>query len=170
MSQRECAGFNWPPLAIPAEYPVSICPQAVNRAGVASCACRFRAVSDTPQDPCSAAFRAKNCSGVPPASVSVGVPHPARAFACLQRLAVFWLRPLPCASDACGLTHPVESVADVRGADARSRERHTPDGVAHRFQVSLYKVDPMVDSLACNLLSKNDCRESLSDEPCPGRP
>ncbi|AOT41168.1 hypothetical protein AN928_32985 [Pseudomonas aeruginosa] len=35
MSQRECAGFNWPPLAIPAEEPVSICPQAVNRAGAA---------------------------------------------------------------------------------------------------------------------------------------
>lgn len=33
MSQRECSGFNWPPLAIPAEEPVSITPLAVNRAG-----------------------------------------------------------------------------------------------------------------------------------------
>ncbi|WP_235264246.1 hypothetical protein [Delftia sp. RIT313] len=33
MSQRECAGFNWPPLAIPAEEPVSIRPSAVSRAG-----------------------------------------------------------------------------------------------------------------------------------------
>lgn len=33
MSQRECAGFNWPPLSIPAEDPVSICPETVNRAG-----------------------------------------------------------------------------------------------------------------------------------------
>jgi hypothetical protein len=33
ISQRECAGFNWPPPGIPAEEPVSICPLAVNRAG-----------------------------------------------------------------------------------------------------------------------------------------
>ena len=41
MSQRECAGFNWPPLSIPAEEPVSISPVAVSRAGEsdASCAC-----------------------------------------------------------------------------------------------------------------------------------
>ena len=40
MSQRLCAGFNCPPLAIPAEEPVSIAPEAVSRAGqfVASCA------------------------------------------------------------------------------------------------------------------------------------
>jgi hypothetical protein len=34
MSQRECAGFNCPPLSIPAEEPVSICPDAVRRAGL----------------------------------------------------------------------------------------------------------------------------------------
>ena len=34
MSQRECAGFNWPPLSIPAQEPVSISPEAVSRAGV----------------------------------------------------------------------------------------------------------------------------------------
>jgi hypothetical protein len=33
MSQRECAGFNWPPLSIAAEEPVSSVPEAVNRAG-----------------------------------------------------------------------------------------------------------------------------------------
>jgi len=32
MSQRECAGFNWPPLSVSAAEPVSICPEAVNRA------------------------------------------------------------------------------------------------------------------------------------------
>ena len=36
MSQRECAGFNWPPLSIPAEQPVSISPVTVRRAGVTS--------------------------------------------------------------------------------------------------------------------------------------
>ena len=33
MSQRECAGFNWPPSHIPAEEPVSISPESVKRAG-----------------------------------------------------------------------------------------------------------------------------------------
>jgi hypothetical protein len=33
MSQRECAGFNWPPLSIPAAEPISISPDAVSRAG-----------------------------------------------------------------------------------------------------------------------------------------
>ncbi|WP_371054243.1 hypothetical protein, partial [Ralstonia pseudosolanacearum] len=36
MSQRECAGFNWPPASIPAQEPVSISPQAVCRAGPGS--------------------------------------------------------------------------------------------------------------------------------------
>ncbi|MEG3175882.1 hypothetical protein U1872_06540 [Sphingomonas sp. RB3P16] len=34
MSQRECAGFNWPPLSIPAEKPVSRSPWTVSRAGL----------------------------------------------------------------------------------------------------------------------------------------
>nr|CUV15598.1 protein of unknown function [Ralstonia solanacearum] len=33
MSQRECAGFNWPPPSIAAQKPVSISPEAVRRAG-----------------------------------------------------------------------------------------------------------------------------------------
>ena len=33
MSQRLKSGFNWPPLSIPAEQPVRICPEAVKRAG-----------------------------------------------------------------------------------------------------------------------------------------
>ncbi|MNJ48227.1 hypothetical protein D3C77_434160 [compost metagenome] len=39
MSQRECAGFNWPPLSIPAEEPVSVSPEAVNRAAIAVLIC-----------------------------------------------------------------------------------------------------------------------------------
>ena len=38
ISQRECAGFNWPPLTIPAEEPVNICPVAVSRTGSAKAA------------------------------------------------------------------------------------------------------------------------------------
>ena len=33
MSQRECAGFNWPPLSIAAQEPISSSPETVNRAG-----------------------------------------------------------------------------------------------------------------------------------------
>jgi hypothetical protein len=33
MSQRGCAGFNWPPLSIAAKEPVSISPETVIRAG-----------------------------------------------------------------------------------------------------------------------------------------
>jgi hypothetical protein len=36
MSQRLKAGFNWPPLAIPAEEPVSRVPEAVSLAGPSS--------------------------------------------------------------------------------------------------------------------------------------
>lgn len=36
MSQRECAGFNWPPASIAAQEPVSISPEAVRRAGPGS--------------------------------------------------------------------------------------------------------------------------------------
>jgi len=66
---------------------------------------------------------------------------------------------------AVGVGHPVEPVTDVRSTDARSRERRCPEGVTHGFQVSLYKVDPRVSVLACNLLSKDDWRAALLDEP-----
>jgi hypothetical protein len=58
----------------------------------------------------------------------------------------------------------------VRRTDARSRERNTPEGVAHSFQVSVYKVEPRADSRARNLLSKHRCRSALADEMEPGRP
>jgi len=63
-----------------------------------------------------------------------------------------------------GVGQPVKSVSDVRRTDARRRERDTPKGVTHGFQVSVYKVDPRLDSFRCNLLSKDDCRLTLFDE------
>jgi hypothetical protein len=74
------------------------------------------------------------------------------------------------ASAHLGVGHPERSVSDVRRTDARRRERDTPEGVTHAFHVSVYKVDPSIDSLACNLLSKDDCRPTLRDEVLPGRP
>jgi hypothetical protein len=69
-----------------------------------------------------------------------------------------------------GVGHPVDSVADVRGTDARRRERDCPEGVTHGFHVSLYKVDPRVCFFACNLLAKDDCRLALFDEVVEGGP
>lgn len=123
MSQRECAGFNWPPLAVATWEPVGRGPEA-------SAATSFSGL----------AFFVK-CS-----------------------------RGTPFQSRACGVGHPIRSVADVRGADARSRERNRPEGVAQGFQVSVYKVDPRPCSRACNLLAKDDCRAALADEVMPCRP
>lgn len=71
---------------------------------------------------------------------------------------------------AAAVGHPVHAVSDVRSADARSRERDGPEGVAQSFQVSLYKVDPRPDVRACNLLTKDDWRAALLDEVVEGGP
>ena len=69
-----------------------------------------------------------------------------------------------------GVGHPVGSVPDVRRTDARSRERDRREGVAQAFHVSLYKVDPRLCVLACNLLAKDDWRAALADEMVEGGP
>jgi hypothetical protein len=74
------------------------------------------------------------------------------------------------ASAAVGVGHPVRPVADVRSTDARRRERNSPEGIAHGFQVNLYKVEPRVCVLARNLFSKELCRLALADEPMEVRP
>jgi hypothetical protein len=75
---------------------------------------------------------------------------------------------VPPASLAVGVGQPVKPVADVRGADARRRKRDRPEGVTQGFHVSLYKVDPYISVFAANLLTKDDDRASLSNEmePC----
>ena len=55
----------------------------------------------------------------------------------------------------------------MRGADARSAQIRSPDGVALSFQVSTYKVEPREASRARNLLAKDDWRAALSDETEP---
>jgi hypothetical protein len=110
------------------------------------------------------------------ASKACGVGQQHR-YACLGNWSLRFL-PSRCAtmpgesfqSRVVGVTRPVRSVSDVRRADARRRKRDTPEGVTHAFQVSVYKVDPRVDSLARNLLSKDDCRPTLRDEMLPGGP
>lgn len=65
---------------------------------------------------------------------------------------------------------PVGSVADVRRTDARRRERNRPEGIVQGFHVSVYKVEPRVCILACNLLSIDCCRAALADEVVEGWP
>jgi len=71
MSQRECAGFNWPPLSIPAEEPVSISPVTVSRAGWAiaaamhkSCGDPLRSISLTDPSSVRMFFSPSACRGV----------------------------------------------------------------------------------------------------------
>lgn len=75
MSQRECAGFNWPgdgrsAAGVSAEDPLGVCPES------ASCACRDSEVTEVPMCVPLALvlrLRARNASGVPPASWAAGV-------------------------------------------------------------------------------------------------
>jgi len=121
------------------------------------------------------------CAGVP----AIGVGHPASAslVAADKSIVTFdpsGMRPVidtpgrkpfpPDPSDAAGVGHPERSISDVRRTDARRRKRDTPEGVTHAFQVSVHKVDPRIDSLARNLLSKEDWRAALRDEVEPGGP
>lgn len=182
MSQRECAGLNWPLLSIPAQEPVSISPEAVSRAGcggysVINCARVRPNPFPLPVDSLQRARLAASASASACAnSLALGVGQPAK-YACRGSWS---MRSLPsrCAtmpgvsfqSRAAGVTHPVEPVSDVRRTDARTRERDRPDGVTHGFQVIAYKVDPRICVLARNLLSKDDWRSALADEVVPVRP
>lgn len=73
-------------------------------------------------------------------------------------------------SRVVGVTHPIYAVADVRGTDARSRERDSPEGIIHLFHFKLYKVEPVFSNFARNLLSKDDWRAALSNETLEVRP
>ena len=226
INQRECAGFNWPELSIPAEEPVSISPEAVSRAGPVKSAVVRRSISPSP------------CGPAPFVSLVRGVGHPLSSATVLRLLSLFPASLLPfCAGvpaigvgqpaiaasagsappawfgppfdpsvargvfqPACHTTLPrrpfsgtftsglppslwsrvvgvgqpfrcpVEPLADVGRAEARSAEIDSPAGVTRSFQVSLYKVEPVEAVLARNLLAKDDRRAALLDEEMPCRP
>ena len=67
-------------------------------------------------------------------------------------------------SRADGVTHPVESLSDVRRTEARSAGINAPPGVTRSFQVSEYKVEPSKSVLARNLLAKDNDRAVDADE------
>jgi hypothetical protein len=76
--------------------------------------------------------------------------------------------PAPFVSVTLGVGQPFsnkpETLADVRGADARSAQIRRPNGVARCFHVKLYSVKPAEAVLARNLLSKDNWRAALCDE------
>ena len=55
-------------------------------------------------------------------------------------------------------------------ADARSAQIGGPNGKSHVFQVSTYSSEPSTSILARNLLSKDDWRATLMDEPFESGP
>src|SRR6185312_42425 len=65
---------------------------------------------------------------------------------------------------AAGVTHPVQSLPDVRRTEARRAGINRPDGVTRTFQVRLNKVEPSKSVLARNLLAKDCERAALVDE------
>jgi hypothetical protein len=68
------------------------------------------------------------------------------------------------------LGNPEQPLPDVRRTDARSAQIGGPDGISQCFQVSAYSGEPRPSILARNLLSKDDWRQALGDEPSPNRP
>ena len=71
-------------------------------------------------------------------------------------------------SDARIVAHKPVSVAEVERTRARGFDRHEPHGVLQGFQVTSHKTEPC--RCARNLLSKDDWRAALSDEPVPVGP
>jgi hypothetical protein len=92
MSQRECAGFNWPPLSIPAEEPVSISPEAVNRAGPQIAAAMARSCGEPLREISEMAPSSVRTFFSP--SAARGVGHPANSTV-LRLLSLFPAALLP---------------------------------------------------------------------------
>jgi hypothetical protein len=64
-----------------------------------------------------------------------------------------------------GVGHEVESLSEVWSTDPTRAKIRRPNGVTRSFQVSRYSVEPSESSLSRNLLSKDDWRTALLDEP-----
>jgi hypothetical protein len=64
-----------------------------------------------------------------------------------------------------GVGHPEQPLADVRGCDARRAQIGGPDRISQCFQVSTYSGEPFTSKAARNLLSKDDWRAAVLEEP-----
>jgi hypothetical protein len=165
MSQRECAGFNWPPLSISAQEPVSISPEAVSRAG---CKCIVMLVRVCPRVPRAIAPSPPDESP----SCRSGDGHAASSATSFTGLLFLsaWLRLAPFQSLVVVVGHEPNPLSHVRRADTASRQTGMPDCVVDSFQVRLNKVEPPVPNRCFNLFAKDDRRAALLDEPEPMGP
>tara|TARA_Y100000310_G_scaffold253379_1_gene260231 strand:- start:541 stop:834 length:294 start_codon:yes stop_codon:yes gene_type:complete len=87
----------------------------------------------------------------------------------LRFIAKYDSRSLP-NSVSVGVAHPPQPLPDVRRADARSAEIGGPDFISQHFQVRPYSGEPFTSKLRCNLLSNDDWRSALGDEPAKSGP
>lgn len=103
-----------------------------------------------------------------------GVAHPARVavlgsetcWRCAGSVSPAFASPV----SGVGQPHKVEALPDVGRAEARRAEIERPAGVARRFHVRRYKVDPSEAVVRCNLLAKDDIRARLRGEMVEGGP
>ncbi len=166
MSQRECAGFNWPPASIAAQEPVSISPRAVRRAGPGSNvnACSLNGLPRV----CSA--RCARNSGEPLAecqSLAFGVAQPetnATVFRLLSLLPAALL-PFRAGVPAIGVGHPVKHTAAARsGPWLRIASAKPPSNDLTPFAASAavgvgHPVEPVAD------VRSTDARSRKRDRP-----
>jgi hypothetical protein len=68
----------------------------------------------------------------------------------------------PLLSQAKGVGHPVRSLPDMRRPEARSAQIDRPEGIARRFHVRLYNVEPSESVFARNLLA--NCNDRSAGE------
>ena len=66
--------------------------------------------------------------------------------------------------------HEPEPLPDVRRPDAVCAQYRRPAGVAFSFQVCENSVEPTMSNSGRNLLTKQDWRSALANEPKPFRP
>jgi hypothetical protein len=167
MSQRECAGFNWPPLSIPASEPVSISPEAVSRAGPQiaaaidkSCGDPLRSISDSEPSSVRTFFS-------PSAALVVGQPANSARSPVQPLLAPCPSSRVPTlvASDRCcncGCWPPSRAGLGC----AAHRRPQTGTGHSRRRNPWLpgqrVQGRSNIDVFARNLLSKDDCRAALA--------
>jgi len=63
-----------------------------------------------------------------------------------------------------GVGHQEKALPIVSRRRERSRQIGSPAGISQCFQISTNSGEPFTPILACNLLSKDDCRRALGDE------
>ena len=131
MSQRECSGLNWPPLAVSASDPVGSCPESAYRL------CR---ASDCPLDPYSSATVIRQRSGRQSRAVGVAHEHSATVLRLLSVLPAA-LYVSVAGEPAIGVGHPANKAAMHKscGDPLRSISLKAPSSVRTFFSPSLLR-------------------------------